>query len=75
MFTFDLSSVIAGANLTARGNNPIFHHPNVRSVIYVTKSNLTALAAKGMDSDVFGNLNISVFGTLEEALTHVRALT
>lgn len=74
MFTFDLSSVIAGANMSARGDNPIFHHPNTCSISYVTQSGVVALAAKGMDSKVFGHLKINVFGTLEEALAHVRAL-
>jgi hypothetical protein len=71
---FDLGAVIEGSNLAARGTNPLFHHPNIRSVIYVTQSILSALAAKGMGSDAFGNLNIKVFGTLDEALAHVRTL-
>ena len=62
------------ASLAARGKNPIFHHPNILGVIYVTQSALSTLGAKGMKSDSFGNLDIKVFGTLDEALAHVRAL-
>jgi hypothetical protein len=71
---FDLATVIEGSNLVARGENPIFHHPNIRSVIYVTQSDLGALAAKGMDSNAFGNVDVKIFRTLDEALAYVREL-
>ena len=73
-FNPDLSTIIQSTNQAARGEAPIFRHPNICGVIMVTQSDLKRLAAKGMDSDAFGHLDIKVFGTLEEALAHVRAL-
>jgi hypothetical protein len=70
---FGLTEMILGSNLAARGENPIFRHPKVREIIYVTQSDLSKLAARGMDSEAFGNLKISVYGTLEEALAYARA--
>jgi hypothetical protein len=69
----DLAGTILGSNLAARGENPIFHHQNIREIIYVTQSVLSKLAARGMDSEAFGSLKINVFGTVEEALAYARA--
>ncbi len=67
-----LQDVILGANWTARGGNAVFHHPNLREMLVVTDTRLIELAARGLDSEAFGNVPVSVFGTLEEALEYAR---
>jgi hypothetical protein len=69
----DLKDVILAANQAARGSNAVFHHPNFREVLLVTDSRLIDLAARGLDSEIFGNVPVSVFGTFEEALAYARA--
>ncbi len=68
----DLRDVILVANQTARGSKAILHHPNLREFLVVTDLKLFELAARGLDSEIFGNVPVSVFGTLEEALEHAR---
>jgi hypothetical protein len=69
----DLKDVILAANQAARGGNAMFHHPNFRELLVVTDARLLDLAAKGLDSEVFGNVPVAVFGALEEALAYARA--
>ncbi len=68
-----LQDVILAANRAARGSNAIFHHPNFREFVVVTDSKLFDLAAKGLDSELFGFVPVSIFKTLEEALEYARA--
>jgi hypothetical protein len=67
-----LQDVILAANRTARGSNALFHHPNLRELLMVTDLKLFELAARGLDSQAFGNVPVSVFQTLEEALEYAR---
>jgi hypothetical protein len=72
-YQFSVSDLITGANMATRGEKPPFFHPNVRKVIWVTNSKLLELGAKGINSPTFGNLEIEVFHTLEEALAYCRS--
>ncbi len=68
----DLKDVILATNQVARGSNALFHHPNFKKYLVVTDLKLFELAAKGLDSEIFGNVPVAVFETLEEALEHAR---
>jgi len=48
-------------------------HPNVREILDVTTNPMLRLAAKGMESKVFGRLKAQVFDTVEEALEYARS--
>ena len=67
-----LSDVISVANLAARGRN-IAKHPKLKGVIAITTDRMIDLAARGMNSEVFGHLSITVFPTLDEALESLRS--
>ena len=78
-----LDDVIQGANMLVSGVDrvqpdapeavPIFDQPNTIQVIMVTSSKLIRLAARGMNSPVFGNQDVHLSHTLEEALEYVRS--
>jgi hypothetical protein len=68
-----LDDIIIGANVTGRGEAPIFQHPNIRQVIFISESKLLELGARGMKSATFGNVDIKVFKTPEEAMAHIHA--
>lgn len=68
-----LDDLIWGANAGTRGASAIVRHRNLREFLTVSQSSLLTLAAKGVRSDVFGNVPISVYPTLEEALAYARA--
>jgi hypothetical protein len=67
-----LQDMILATNQAARGSSAFFHHPNFRELLVVTDAKLFELAAKGLDSEIFGNVPVAVFGTLEEALEYAR---
>jgi hypothetical protein len=67
-----MEEIVTGASLVARGEHPLYHHPNIRQVIYVTSNQIMRLAAEGMKNEVFGRVNIKLFDDLDEALTYTR---
>jgi hypothetical protein len=66
-----VEEIILGASLLARGEHPLYHHPNIREVIYVTSSQIMKLAADGMKGDSFGNVNIKMFDDLDQAMDYI----
>lgn len=67
-----LSDVIDGANMGSRGSEPIWKDPRIRQTLIVTSSRVIELAAAGMNSPAFGNLNVGTFPTLDAALQYIR---
>ncbi len=68
-----MNELIEVTNWLARDETSSWRHPNLRQVLLVTQDNLTRIAAKGMNSELFGNMNIAVFTTLDDALAHARS--
>lgn len=64
---------LVAANKTFREEAAIFTHPYFKPVI-VSTDPLMKLAIKGINSEIFGNLNFPVFETVEEALAHIRTI-
>lgn len=68
-----VDDLIQGSNRGARGDDPLWKHPLVREMIFVSSSPFIQVAAKGMNTVTFGNLSVQVFKTVEEALVYCRA--
>ncbi len=66
-----LDDIIASASLVTK-QFALFKHAKIRETILVTQSQFTALAARGLNSPMFGHVNMRVFKTLPEALAHAR---
>ncbi len=64
--------IALGASLVARGEHPLYHHPNIRQVIYVTSARIMKLAADGLKAEPFGHVNIKLFDDLDQALEYAR---
>lgn len=62
-----------GANASARGPNPVFHHPRVKQVIFVTADPVLKTVIKAMQTETYGNLVIQQFDVMDDALDHIRA--
>ncbi len=71
--TFTMDEVLMAASELARGDNPAYHHRNLRQVIFVTTNKFLEMAAKGMDSDAFGHLSIPVFTHMDEAIQYAHS--
>lgn len=70
--SFGMQDIVSGSNEASRSERPLLKHPNIRETLVVSTSELVKLAARGMNSPIFGNIALKVFGTLEEALTYCR---
>jgi hypothetical protein len=68
-----IDDLLLGSNQGARGEDPLWHHPMIREMIFVSSSPLIQLAAKGMNSVTFGNLNVQVFKSVGDALDYCRS--
>lgn len=68
----DLDDVSLGAFSAAFAENPVFKHPNVKEFIIISNEPIFNLSAQGLDSDLYGNVKVKVFTTLEEALSYAR---
>ena len=71
--SLSLDDVITTSSLGARGDQPLWHHPMIREMIFVSPSTLVKLTAQGLDSPAFGNLKARIFQTRDEALGYARA--
>lgn len=69
--SISLDEVIVASNAANAG---VWHHPNVRQVVFVTDNEILKLIAQGLNSEAFGNLNVQVFSSLDDALGYARSL-
>ncbi len=67
-----LDNVISAANRVTRGSEPVFHHARIQEIVLVSNDALVKLAAWGLNTVVFCNMKVWVFGTVEEALAYTR---
>ena len=70
--SLSLDDLIKSANRDARGEQAIYHHPNLSELLVVTHSAMVQLAVKGIATITFGNVNAKAFGTVDEALAYAR---
>jgi hypothetical protein len=73
LVSLTLNDIIGAANTSSRGQEPIMHHRNMLAFVAVTPNRMLQLAAKGLRSVTFGNVNALAFETMEEALAYVRS--
>lgn len=71
--SISLDDIISGSNQGARGEEPLWHHPMIKEFVFVSGSTLVKLAAKGLNTEVFGNLNLTVCDSVEQAIEMCRA--
>ncbi len=68
---FTLDSLTTVINQGSRQIKTL-RHPLVKEVVVVTNSTLAAMAARGMNSPIFGHIKTRTCKTLEEALEYAR---
>lgn len=70
-FTPDFADLSQGAAASAFGENAAFHHEMVKEIIFVTQNPMMRMVAENMQTEVYGNLSVRVFETMEEAMDYV----
>jgi hypothetical protein len=72
LHTVSIEGVLKSAESGANSATSNLRHPMNRGNIIVSKAALVKLAAKGMNTATFGNIDIKLFETLHEALEYVK---
>jgi|GEM_PF-3582972 len=65
------SDLIEATSIAARGKDANFHNSNNMGTLIVTKDPAVRISAEGLRSDAFGNANVLVFSSLDDALAHI----
>ncbi len=69
--SFTLDDIVAGVNNLSRGEAALWMHPNIQELIFVTTNITIQMAAKGLNSPMFGSIQAKLFETREEALAYI----
>lgn len=68
-----IEGLILSANQVARGPNAPFHHLMCKEIALVMPERIAQFITRGLQTATFGNLNVSVYPTIEQALEKGRA--
>lgn len=68
-----MQDIMTGASIATRGEKPSFQHPMIKEIIFVTTSQVIKVAAKGLNSMPFGNVDVTILDTVDEARAFVRS--
>ncbi len=71
LMNVSLGDMVAFASLGSRGEDPIWRHPRLRCIYFISESRLIQTAAMGLNSPTFGNTTAKAFGSVEEALADI----
>ena len=66
-----LGDIMDGARLAGQGTAPVLRHPKIIETLVVTTDSVASMAAKNINSPLFGYLKLKVFTTLDEALGYI----
>ena len=69
---FDFGDVVSMMGMATKGNATFLRHPNIRELVIITSSEMITLGAKALGQSQYGGLNVSVFGSPEEAFGYMR---
>lgn len=72
-YSLSLEEMLTGTNQTTRGSMAFHNHPNLAGTIIISSSRMVKLAAKGMNTELFGNVHVKVFETMDDALAFARS--
>lgn len=71
--SMSLEDIIRSANSLTHGQYAIAKHRNFKGLLMITHDPSLTLAAKGLSSDAFGNINVHIFENLDDAVDFVRS--
>ncbi len=64
------NELMDATSMAARGKDANFHNPMNMGTLIITNDPAVKLSAQGLRSDAFGNANVLVFSSLDDALNH-----
>ena len=70
--SYSIEDFARAAAVSIHGKTSTFNHANVKLTVVISDVPLVELAARGVNTDPFGNLKVPVVRTYEEALDMAR---
>jgi hypothetical protein len=67
--TFDFQGMLEYAN--SQSLHMASRHPKVKQLIVLTKDPIIQMAAAGLNSDAFGNIEVPVFERMDQAVAYI----
>jgi hypothetical protein len=68
-----LDEMMQGASVAGREKGAVLHHPNVREVMFVSREKAVHMLAQGLATEIYGNVPVKAFDTLDDALGYARS--
>ncbi len=68
----DMNNIQMGAFLATQADTPVFNHPDVREIIFVSVSDVMKLVVEGLRTPTYGSLNVTLVKDLDEVLELIR---
>jgi hypothetical protein len=68
-----INELTEAASVMLRGEQPIYHHRNIRNLLVASTNGVLRMAYQGANSEVFGYLKPVLFDKTADALAHARA--
>ena len=65
--------MVVAVNVATHGVTDVLRHPGLKEYLIVATDTLIKLSARGLQSNAFGNINVRVFKTPEDALEYARS--
>jgi hypothetical protein len=69
----DVEDLLLATSDISQGPNAIWRHPKIREVLLISPQAIVQAAAPALSGDAFGNLNVRLFESLDEALACIRS--
>lgn len=69
---FSLTDLMSATSRTGRDSDAFLHHHNIRNIYFIASGLMWELVADGFSTETYGNLTITIFGSLGEVLAHIR---
>ncbi len=66
------TDVMSAIQIGIKGEQATANHRNIKQIVVVTHSRMINMAAKGLNTVSFGNIDMAVFETVEDAIGYVR---
>jgi hypothetical protein len=69
----DVEDLLLSTAEVSRGPNAVWRHPMIKEVLLISPQAIVQASAPALSSDMFGNLNVRLFESLDDALAYIRA--
>ena len=71
--SMDVEDLLLGTAVVSQGPSALWRHPMIKEVLLISPQAIVQASAPALSGDVFGNLNVRPFESLDDALAYIHA--